>query len=207
DPLIPSFFAQPFIQISEMDFRIVPAKLTNVRLEPIRIEPAEHLIKLLPQHQTNHRHRKLLKFYRFPKHAAKNCSSLRVRKLATRNLQIQTDEIIGPIKGKSSERSNVIRSNRLIGLVCADWIHKLPFQNSDFDLLNIVVFHESGWSKHRCRQSELADVLLDFPFAFPVIDARIPLGATNRRIDEMFYPGSSRCVGQVFPLLDFPYCA
>src|SRR5215468_5229068 len=76
--LVPSFVAQPFLERPKMNFGIAPAELFNVRLETGMIEPAEHLVKLLPKGEADNRKRQSPKPHLFAEHAAKTSAASRL---------------------------------------------------------------------------------------------------------------------------------
>src|SRR5215831_4665751 len=47
-----------------------------------------------------------------------------------------------------------------------------------------------------------SNVLLDFPFALPMIDARVALRSTNGTVNEVFHAGFFCCVRQILALLN-----
>src|SRR5262249_47124765 len=69
-PLMPSLVDQPFLQGVEMNFVITAPKARDVSLESRFVEPSKHLIKLLAQNESNHRHRQLAELDRLPKDTA-----------------------------------------------------------------------------------------------------------------------------------------
>ena len=76
-------------------------------------------------------------------------------------------------------------------------------QDSDFDLVNLVVLHESSRPENRCRQTKFPNVLLNFPLALPMIDAGVALSSSDGTVDKMFYPSFLCGLAQVFALLHF----
>src|SRR5262249_26070545 len=85
-PLMPSLVDQPFLQGVEMNFVITAPKARDVSLESRFVEPSKHLIKLLAQNESNHRHRQLAELDRLPKDTAENPGCFRISQLASGNL-------------------------------------------------------------------------------------------------------------------------
>src|SRR6516165_6954753 len=174
--LVPAFHTQPLLQRVQMDLRIRSAQTRNIRLVSSFIEPSEHRVKLLPQQQANDGKGNSLELYRLAQYAAENLRSLYVCQLASGNLQRLSNELARALERQGHERSNVIGRNRLVWLVSTDGICQLALQDSDFHLVDVVSLHECNWSDYRCRQPQMADVVLDFPLALPMRD----LGITFR---------------------------
>ena len=165
------------------------AKVAYVRLKTLLIEPAEHLIEFLAQQEANRQHGKLLKLDWPVEDTTKDLGSFEIGKLASCDLKFESDELFRALKSQSREGSDIFRSNCLIRLVSTDGVHQLTFQDSNFNLVDVIVLHETGRPEYRCRQAELTNMLLNFPIALPMIDAGVPLCPANRTVDKMFYTG------------------
>ena len=60
---------------------------------------------------------------------------------------------------------------------------------------------------HGSRQTQVANVVLNFPLALPVRNAGVPFCSASRAVDEVFHAGSFRRVRHVLPLLHFTFRA
>ena len=69
-----------------MDFGIAPTEPLDVRLETGVIEPAEHLVKLLPEDEANNRKRQSPKLHLFAEHAAKDLCRFQIGEFTARDL-------------------------------------------------------------------------------------------------------------------------
>src|SRR6516164_2807964 len=184
----------------------VPAtKATDVSLKARRIEPAKHLVELFAQNEPNHWHGKFPKLHWLAKDTTENLRSLGVGQLASCNLQFQSDEAFGALKSQGRKGPDILRGDGLVRFVGPDRVHQLPFQDSDFNLVDVVVLHKSSRPEYCGWQAELANMLLNLPLALPMIDARVPLCPTHGTVDEVFHTGFLGGLRQVLALVDFTF--
>ena len=146
---MPTLIAQPLLQRAETDFGVAPAQAFDVGLEACLIEPAKHLIKLLSQHEANDRKWYSLKFHFLSEHATKDLGRLGIRQLAACDLDLCPDELLRALKRERDEGSDIIDGNRLICFIGSDRIGELSLQNSNFDLIYVVILHECSWPEYR----------------------------------------------------------
>src|SRR5215831_7632995 len=139
-----------------MNLGIFLVKLGNVRAKALLIEPTEHLIELLTQDKPHQRKREFLKLHWFSKDTAEDLCSFDVRQLAAGDLQFNSDKLLGALECLGCKSTDIIGRDCLIWLVTADWVGQLAFQDSDFNLVDVVILHESGRAEYGCRQTELA---------------------------------------------------
>src|SRR5262245_47890032 len=185
-----------------MNLGVSATKAGDVSLKARFIEPAEHLVELFAQEKAHHRQRKLLEFHRLAQNPTEDLGGLGIGQLASCNLQLQSDELFGALKSQGRESPDILRSDGLVRFVGANGIHQLPFQDSDFNLIDVVVLHESSRPEYCGWQAELAYMLLNLPLALPMIDARVPLCPTHGTVDEVFHTGFLGCLRQVFALFE-----
>src|SRR6516225_9968698 len=133
---VPSLFAQPLLERMEMNFWVRLAKAGDISLITSLVEPSKHHVKLFSQDQANEWQGKLLKFHGLPKDAAKDLRRLKVGQLTSGDLKFLPYEFGWTFERQSCKGSDVIGSNRLVGLVTSDGVRQLAFQDSDFDLIN-----------------------------------------------------------------------
>src|SRR5712692_6592492 len=106
-----------------MNLRVLATKARNVSLEALVIEPAEHLIELLAQNESNDRHGKLFKLHWLSQDTAENFRGLGIGQLASGNLQFESDEIFGALESQGYEGTDIVGCDCLIRLVSTDGIH------------------------------------------------------------------------------------
>ena len=70
-----------------MKLRVATAQFFDVSSKTFLIEPTEHLVKLFAQHDSNQRHRKLLKLNRFAKHTTEGFGGFGIGELAASYLK------------------------------------------------------------------------------------------------------------------------
>src|SRR6516225_4635687 len=183
-----------------MNVRVSATKASDVSLKTRLIEPAKHLVEFFAQNEPNHRHGKLPKLHWLAEDMTENLCRLGIGQLASRNLQLQSDELFGTLKSQSRDGADILRSDGLVRFVGADGIHQLPFQDSDFNLIDVVVLHERSGPEYCGWQAELANMLLDLPLALPMIDARVPLRPAHGTVDEVFHTSFPGGLHQVLAL-------
>jgi hypothetical protein len=120
----------------EVDLWIIAAETRDISLKAGLIEPAEHQIKLFAQNEPDERQGELLEFHWLVQNSAKNLGGLGIRQLASRNLKLPSDEFFGALESKGRKSSNIVGCDRLVGLVRADGVSQLAFEDSDFDLIS-----------------------------------------------------------------------
>ena len=111
-----------------MHLGVPAAKVSYVRLKTFRIKPAEHPIEFFAQNQPDHRLGKLLELNRLPEHATEDLRSFGIGKLATGNLQIESDEFFRALKSQGRESADIVGCDCLIKLVGTDGVISLPFK-------------------------------------------------------------------------------
>src|SRR5262249_34861774 len=157
----------PLLQSLEMNFGVEAPQTGDVGLEARLVEPAKHLVELPAQEEPHEQHRQFPEVHRPAEDTTEDLRRLRISQLATGNLEFESDEVFWALKSQGGKGANVGGGDRLVWLVGADGVHKLPLQNADFNLIDVIILHKGGRSEDRCRQTEFANVLLDLPLAVP----------------------------------------
>src|SRR5262249_28303501 len=121
------------------------------------------------------------------------------------DFQLCANELLRPLKGERDKRSDVVSSDGLIGLVSADRIQELAFQDSNFDLIDVVVLHERCGAHHGSRKPQLPNVLLDLPLALPMVDTGVTLGSTDRTVYKVRYARLFCGISEILALFHFTF--
>src|SRR5258708_12678552 len=100
----------------QMNVRIFPSKLGDVRFKSCVIEPMKHLIELLTEDRTDHWERNLLKFYPLAKNATKDLRSLDVGYFAPGNLQCNTNNLLAPFNPHTHHTPHIFHPNPILPL-------------------------------------------------------------------------------------------
>src|SRR6516162_6491197 len=141
-----------------MNFGVEATQSVNICLEARFVEPAEHLVKLPAQKEPDKQHGHFPETHRPSEDTTKNLRRFRIGQFATSNLEFESDEILGALKGQGGKSANVSGGDRLVGLVGPDGVEQLSLQNADFNLSNVIILHEGRGSENRGRQTEFANV-------------------------------------------------
>src|SRR5579859_5775450 len=112
------------------------------------IKPAKHFVKFLAENQADDGKREFLEFHRFPKYSAEDFRRLNISKIAPRNLQFQSDEILRSLECQGSECADVVHRDGLVRFIASNRIGQLSLEDSDFDGIDIIVLHERRRAKH-----------------------------------------------------------
>src|SRR5262245_10852785 len=102
-----------------MNLRVPATKLSDVRLIPRIIEPAEHLVEFFAEKEPHHRHGKPLKLHGLAKNTAENLSGLKIGQLASGNLQVHSDKLFGALESQGHKGANIVSGDGLIGFISA----------------------------------------------------------------------------------------
>src|SRR5438309_891191 len=101
----PTLTREPFLEARPGDLRVVAAKRRNVRLEARFVEPLEHLMELLAQHDPREEERQSAELDWFSHHAAEGRPDRRVGELVAGDLDGLADEYVGLREGQRGERA------------------------------------------------------------------------------------------------------
>src|SRR2546429_3102729 len=181
----PTFTREPFLEARPSDLRVVAAKRRNVRLEARFVEPLEHLMELLAQHDAREEERQPAELDRSSHHAAKGRRDGGIGELVASDFDRLANESVRLGEGQSGERPDVVGTDELVWLVGADRVEEHAADERFLDGWDVVVLHEANGPQDGGRQSELTDMVLDGPLRLPMRDVRTPLGAADRRVDEV----------------------
>src|SRR2546426_8694635 len=113
----PTLTREPFLEARPGDLRVVAAKRRNVRLEARFVEPLEHLMELLAQHDSREEERQPAALDRSSHHAAEGRRDRRVGELVAGDLDGLADEYVGLREGQRGERADVVGADELVWLV------------------------------------------------------------------------------------------
>src|SRR5215472_2565137 len=185
-----------------MNFRIATSEAGDVRLVALLVEPTEHCIELSSQNETDDGQRESPKFYGLAQDPAENLRGFEIRQFAAGDLQLPPHEVLGTLKGQSHKSPDVVGGDGLIRLVTTDRVPQPTLQDSDFYFKNVVRLHKRSRPENRGSQAELANVLFDLPFAFPMRDAGVALSTSNRAEDKELRTRFLGGVGEVLALLN-----
>src|SRR5215831_3114460 len=125
-----------------MDLGVSATEFGDVSLESRCIKPAKHLVELPAEDKPDQRERQLPESHRLAEYPTEHFGGFAIRQLAPCNFQFKADEISRALKRQRRKCADVVGSDRLIRFVGANGVQELALQDSDFHLVDVIVFHE-----------------------------------------------------------------